>query len=566
MRMLRRRVNGSSSTRVNVGRDESVGALNRIKVQVTSPITINTDEEGGTDGGLLRSHTRKIRERRSRSQPLFHQNVKALESENEDENHPQSSHLSRVIRHSIDSEGYGSGKDGTYSSNSIHSNNSVRTTSTVSSGIVDDACLMQAEAVWDHVPTLAEELPFVVGDLVTVIDSNPTCPKYNGFWYGMAKDVTGWFPSSYVRVKSGSECLKYIDYGGEQDDFPQAMRYQRRKIIEELLKTEKDYVRLLQNIVFGYVDQCRRRCEMFSRERIAKVFGNIEHICLLHCKLLKELESCIDHKQPENSCISKAFLINWRNFTIYSEYCNNRPVSCAELLILQQTNQYHQFFEACRLLRGMTNLPLEGFLLTPVQKICRYPLQLLELLKSTPASHPDKQNLEQAYNSMRSVTIHINDAQRRIDEIQKVITWQRNVIGFRGPDLIENNHRILKSGEMQVRAITHGDVKWNKAVNVFLFDQSIVICKKDLLKKGALIFKERMSMQNVKVQELPDAKSVIGSSHKNSISLASLNREYILTCPDLETKKAWLEAAKAKIEPHPPNETERRLALISLVY
>uniref|UniRef100_A0A0K0FWY0 Rho guanine nucleotide exchange factor 3 (inferred by orthology to a D. melanogaster protein) n=1 Tax=Strongyloides venezuelensis TaxID=75913 RepID=A0A0K0FWY0_STRVS len=426
---------------------------------------------------------------------------------------------------------------------------------------------MQAEAVWDHVALQPDELPFNVGDLITVLDCNPTLPGHNGFWYGISQNRTGWFPSSYVRVKNGTESLKFIDCVNDQDDFPQSMRYQRRKIIEELLKTEKDYVKLLQNIVFGFLDQCRRRTEMFSKERISKIFGNIEQICLLHCKLLKDLESCIDHKQPENSCISKAFLRNCRNFTIYSEYCSNRPVSCAELVSLEQNKQYHQFFEACRLLRGMCNLPLEGFLLTPVQRICRYPLQLLELIKSTPGSHPDNENLEKAHKTMRAVASHINDSQKRIDGIQKIIMWQRNVIGFRGPDLIENNQKMMKSGELQCRAVHKNSIQWNKTVNVFLFDQSIVICKKDVLKKGALIFKERMSMQNIIVQDLNDGKdSVLGCNLKNAFKLSSPNREYYFTSSDGEAKRQWLEAIHSRPDPMPPSNTERRLALVSLVY
>jgi Rho guanine nucleotide exchange factor 4/29 len=79
-------------------------------------------------------------------------------------------------------------------------------------------------------------------------------------------------------------------------------------------------------------------------------------------------------------------LFQRQEFQIYSTYFNNQDRAAMQLQSLYQDVRYVRFFEACRLLRRMIRLPLEAFLLSPVQKICKYPLQLAELLKHTPVS------------------------------------------------------------------------------------------------------------------------------------------------------------------------------------
>lgn len=44
-----------------------------------------------------------------------------------------------------------------------------------------------------------------------------------------------------------------INVCGNVENFPQQMRYLRRKIIEELLDTERDYVNLLRNLVQVFI-------------------------------------------------------------------------------------------------------------------------------------------------------------------------------------------------------------------------------------------------------------------------------------------------------------------------
>ncbi|CAD5229567.1 unnamed protein product [Bursaphelenchus okinawaensis] len=508
---------------------------------------------------LVRSYAHQVRERRARSQPLHQIPIRIA---NVDDSEDEKTHLSRADRFSIDSEAGRSSHDSGIRS-STHSNSSATTSSSISSVHEENAGLLLAEALWDHVAMLTEELPFQLGDVVTVLDSTSN----SRMWYGSCNGKVGWFPSNYVRVRKCQmdrlSDLSNID--ATVDEYPKQMRILRRRVVEELMDTERDYVKLLDNLVHGFVEQCRRRKEMFDEERIRKIFSNIEQISLLHHKLLRDLEIAFNQKAPESSCVANAFLRNSHNFATYTEYCNNRPISCNELEQLERQPQYHHFFEACRLLRGMAKLSLEGFLLTPVQRICRYPLQLYELLKATPATHPDRYPLEQAHRTMKAMASHVNDAKRRIDAIQKIVLWQKNVHGFRGPDLIDNNHRILISGELQCKAVVNNMVQWSKTVHVYMFDQSIVICKKDVLKKNSLIFKERMSLQCTNVVDLPDGKDVLtGSTIRNGFKLSGPKREYVFCCVDPATKSLWLDTFRQRPRPQPPTNLEKRLALVTL--
>uniref|UniRef100_A0A8B9HZ73 Rho guanine nucleotide exchange factor 4 n=1 Tax=Astyanax mexicanus TaxID=7994 RepID=A0A8B9HZ73_ASTMX len=115
------------------------------------------------------------------------------------------------------------------------------------------------------------------------------------------------------------------------------------------------------------------------------------------------------------------------DFQIYSEYCNNHPNACVQLSKLMKLNKYVFFFEACRLLQKMIDISLDGFLLTPVQKICKYPLQLAELLKYTNPQHRDYKDVEAALNGMKNVARLINERKRRLENVDKIAQWQSSI-------------------------------------------------------------------------------------------------------------------------------------------
>ncbi|NXU77874.1 SPT13 protein, partial [Oreotrochilus melanogaster] len=161
----------------------------------------------------------------------------------------------------------------------------------------------------------------------------------------------------------------------------------RTNVIQEIMNTERVYIKHLKDICEGYIRQCRKHTGMFTTAQLSTIFGNIEDIYKFQRKFLKDLEKQYNKEEPHLSEIGSCFLQHVQGFAIYSEYCNNHPSACNELSKLMKQGKYRHFFEACRLLQQMIDIAIDGFLLTPVQKICKYPLQLAELLKYTTQEH-----------------------------------------------------------------------------------------------------------------------------------------------------------------------------------
>ncbi|RXG54275.1 Rho guanine nucleotide exchange factor 4 [Armadillidium vulgare] len=315
----------------------------------------------------------------------------------------------------------------------------------------------------------------------------------------------------------------------------------RANVISEIVSTERDYVKHLRDVVEGYLRQVRKRPDMFSEETINVIFGNMEALYDFHVLFLKELESCIDFDAPHRSCIGECFIHNRTKFEIYSEYCNNHPSAVSELQELYQDQRYVHFFEACRLLQQMIDISLDGFLLTPVQKICKYPLQLQELLKYTRANHIDYPNVLGAMRTMREVALLVNERRRRMECLEKIASWQRTVEGWEGPELLEDSSQLIHQGEV-IKGIGGA---WPKDVHLFLFDHQMVYCKKDLLKRNTYVYRGRINTDLCEVIDIPDDPLRSSAFHHSwKIHCLDKGKTYVFTCKTEGDKTKWLQAFK----------------------
>ncbi|KAJ0059692.1 hypothetical protein NL108_009813, partial [Boleophthalmus pectinirostris] len=419
--------------------------------------------------------------------------------------------------------------------------------------MISDGSVVYAEALWDHVTMDDQELGFKAGDVIEVVDATN-----KEWWWGRIQDSEGWFPASFVRLRVNQDepmedYLSHLEEGEPGQDDPSHLglylgpslpckEQMRSNVINEIMSTERDYIKHLKDICEGYIKQCRKRTDMFSEEQLRTIFGNIEEIYRFQRRFLKALEKRFNKEQPHASEVGACFLQHQTEFQIYSEYCNNHPNACAQLSRLVKLNKYVFFFEACRLLQRMIHISLDGFLLTPVQKICKYPLQLAELLKYTNPQHRDYKDVEAALDAMKNVARLINERKRRLENIDKIAQWQSSIEDWEGEDILSRSSELIFSGELT--KLSPPQTKGQQRM-FFLFDHQMVFCKKDLLRRDILYYKGRVDMDQMEVVDVEDGREKdFNVSVKNAVKLRARSGDHLLLlcAKKPEHKQRWLRA------------------------
>ncbi|XP_077340162.1 spermatogenesis-associated protein 13 isoform X3 [Lithobates pipiens] len=413
--------------------------------------------------------------------------------------------------------------------------------------LISDGSAVYAEALWDHVTMDDQELAFKAGDVIRVLEASN-----KDWWWGRIRDTEAWFPASFVRLRVNQEEVSensgslhdeehYSDVGKFRLKSPENKDQMRANVIREIMNTERVYIKHLKDICEGYIKQCRKHTSMFTEAQLKTIFGNIEEVYKFQKAFYKNLEKQYNKEEPHLSEIGACFLENQDGFSVYSEYCNNHPSACLELSNLMKQSKYRHFFEACRLLQQMIDIAIDGFLLTPVQKICKYPLQLAELLKYTTQDHRDYGKIKEAYEAMKNVACLINERKRRLESIDKIACWQVSIVGWEGQDLLARSSELIYSGEL-TKIFKQGK---SQQRTFFLFDHQMVFCKKDLLRRDILYYKGRIDMDEMEFTDVEDGKDRdFNLNIKNAFKMVNKETEevHLFCAKKPEDKQRWLHA------------------------
>ncbi|XP_072312735.1 pleckstrin homology domain-containing family G member 2 [Eucyclogobius newberryi] len=239
------------------------------------------------------------------------------------------------------------------------------------------------------------------------------------------------------------------------------------RVALEIVETEQAYVRDLKSIVEDYLGCIIESGDVpLKPEQVSALFCNIEDIYEFNSDLLEDLE-----RSPDAAAIADCFVERSEAFDIYTLYCMNYPNSVAVLGGLMQDAALLRFFQQ-RQFSLNHSLPLETYLLKPVQRILKYHLLLQELSKHLSKSDPGYEVVEDAIVAMTAVAWYINDMKRKQEHAVRLQEVEALLLNWTGPDLSGFGELVLE-GSFRVHRV-------KKERAFFLFDRMLLIAKKRL--------------------------------------------------------------------------------------
>ncbi|XP_007452130.1 PREDICTED: proto-oncogene DBL isoform X2 [Lipotes vexillifer] len=307
----------------------------------------------------------------------------------------------------------------------------------------------------------------------------------------------------------------------------------KNHVLNELVQTEKVYVRELFAVLLGYREEMDNP-EMFDlippllRNKKDVLFGNMAEIYEFHNNIFtSSLENCVVAPERVGPC----FLERKDDFQMYAKYCQNKPRSEA---IWKKYSECAFFQECQRKLKH--RLGLDSYLLKPVQRITKYQLLLKELLKYSKDCEGSVQ-LKEALDMILDLLKSVNDSMHQIaingyignlNELGKMIT--------QGAFSVWIGH---KKGATKMKDFARFKPMQR---HLFLYEKAIVFCKRRVeSREGSDRYPSYSFKHCLKMDEVGITEYVKGDNRKFEIWYAGKEEVYIVQASNVDVKMTWLK-------------------------
>ncbi|KAI9016423.1 Dbl homology domain-containing protein [Phycomyces nitens] len=304
-------------------------------------------------------------------------------------------------------------------------------------------------------------------------------------------------------------------HSSHRNSDPNAPKDTRDKVVLELIESERTYVQYMETLQ-NYMRELQSQ-NIVSSDCVHYLFGNLNSLVDFQRRFLFQLEE-IAEKSPEEQRVGYLFSQMEEAFAVYEPYCAN--YYSAQHLVVQEAPKLQKLGQ---ILNPVYELP--SILIRPVQRICKYPLLLIQLLKSTSKDWKYYKETEQGLEAIRRVTEKVNETQRQHENVQAVEELKRRVCDLE--DLAIDTYGNLLLQDKMIVSMNENE----RELHCFLFEKVILMCKyikesKNILTKGTTLSIKKKRRGSLQSKCTIYANRILGVHNKSSPGSWTLLMEY----------------------------------------
>lgn len=305
----------------------------------------------------------------------------------------------------------------------------------------------------------------------------------------------------------------------------------RQEAINEVIYTERDFVRALEYLRDSWVKPLRASEDVIPSDRretfVHQVFYNVHDVLKVNHVLAERLTKRQKQK-PVVEAIGDIFLECVPHFEPFVVYGAHQLFGKYEFEKEKGSNPaFQKFVDETERKPESQKLELNGYLTKPTTRLGRYPLLLEAVLKYTPDDHPDKKDLPEVIKMVRAFLTKVNVESGKSENVFELAQLDQQLIPPRGPHekydlrLRDKNRQLLHKGPMKRRG---GPQNENADLLAFLFDHAFLLVKSKWVNKSTeqyRIYKQPIPLELL-VLTVPE-------DYNNSAKLSASSRNKLIT-------------------------------------
>ncbi|XP_028746449.1 FERM, ARHGEF and pleckstrin domain-containing protein 2 [Peromyscus leucopus] len=314
-------------------------------------------------------------------------------------------------------------------------------------------------------------------------------------------------------------------------------------IAKEILATERTYLKDLEVITVWFRSMVIKEDAM-PAALMTLLFSNIDPVYEFHRGFLHEVEQRLAlwegpssaHLKDDHQRIGDILLRNMRQLKEFTSYFQRHDEVLTEL---EKATKHCKKLEAVYKefeLQKVCYLPLNTFLLKPVQRLVHYRLLLRRLCAHYSPGHRDYGDCHEALKAITEVTTRLQHSLTRLENLQKLTELQRDLVGVEnliapGREFIREGclHKLTKKG-LQQRMF-------------FLFSDMLLYTSKSVT--GASHFRIRgfLPLRGMLVEESENEWSV-----PHCFTIYAAQKTVVVAASTRLEKEKWMQDLNAAIQ------------------